>query len=248
VARSDWGWDTRFGDFDNDGVSEALQATGFKRGEVDRWPELQELATANDELLRLAGTWPRFQESDDLSGDAPNPFYVRASDGRYYDLAADLGVGTPQVTRGIATADVDGDGDLDFVYANQWEPSRFYRNDLRDDSTPSEADFLGLRLLVPVSDESVPGRPAVGAVARIEHPNGRVLVGEVDGGNGHSGVRSPELHFGLGSGLGGRPLPVEIRYRNRDGAPRSLTLELAPGWHTLVLPDEPDARLAGGPS
>jgi len=248
VARSSWAWDTRFGDFDNDGVPEALQATGFARGDVDRWPELQELATANDDLLRRAGIWPRFQAGDDLSGDAPNPFYVRASDGRYYDLGPELGLDTPQVTRGIATADVDGDGDLDFAVANQWEASRLYRNDLRDTAAAGDPDFLGLRLLVPVSGDSAAGRPAVGATVRIEHPDGRVLVGEVDGGNGHSGVRSPELHFGIGPDLAGRSLPVGIRYRNRAGAVRALTLELSPGWHTIVLPDEPRARLAGGPT
>ena len=70
VPRSSWGWDTRFGDFDNDGIVEALQATGFKRGKVDRWPELQELATGNDELLRHPESWPRFQHDDDLSGRA----------------------------------------------------------------------------------------------------------------------------------------------------------------------------------
>ena len=31
-SRSSWGWDTKFGDFDNDGVSEALRATGFIAG------------------------------------------------------------------------------------------------------------------------------------------------------------------------------------------------------------------------
>jgi hypothetical protein len=37
-----------------------LQATGFVRGSVNRWPELQELATANDGLLAHVAAWPRF--------------------------------------------------------------------------------------------------------------------------------------------------------------------------------------------
>jgi hypothetical protein len=244
VARSSWGWDTRFGDFDNDGVLEALQATGFLKGETDRWPELQELATANDELLALAGTWPRFQAGDDLSGHAPNPFYVRAGDGRFYDLAAELGIDQPQVTRGIATADVDGDGDLDFAVANQWEPSFFYRNERSE----PQAGFLGLHLVHPVeATEKVQVRsghphgstwPAIGASVTVRRADGRVLVGQVDGGNGHSGVRSPELHFGLGESSGAASL-VEVRYRDRFGKPASVELELGAGWHTVMLPDAP---------
>jgi hypothetical protein len=252
VARSSWAWDTRFGDFDNDGVPEALQATGFAKGDTDRWPELQELATTNDELLRFAGSWPRFREGDDISGHEPNPFYVLAADGRYYDLAAELGLDAPHVSRGIATADVDGDGDLDFAVANQWETSFFYRNDRSDGDRDAgrKADFLGLRLLLPVaqgdgraqgghSGNRAAGRPAVGASVRVVRADGRVLVAQVDGGNGHSGVRSPELHFGLGAEGAGKPVDVEIRYRDRNGRPRSLALTLAPGWHRILLPDEP---------
>ncbi len=245
VARSSWGWDTRFGDFDNDGVPEALQATGFAKGETDRWPELQELATANDELLAIAGTWPRFQAGDDLSGHAPNPFYVRAADGRFHDVAAELGIDQPQVTRGIATADVDGDGDLDFAIANQWEPSLFYRNERGE----AGSGFLGLHLVHPVAAGAKEVRvqrghphggtsPAIGASATVRRADGRVLVGQVDGGNGHSGVRSPELHFGLGD-AGQHPSAVEVRYRDRFGRPNSIELMLEPGWHTVVLPDAP---------
>jgi hypothetical protein len=243
VARSSWGWDTRFGDFDNDGYPEALQATGFARGDVDRWPELQELATANDELLKLPGAWPHLQVGDDLSGHAPNPFYVRAADGRFYDISAELGIDAPHVTRGIASADVDADGDLDFVVANQWEPSFLYRNDRNDPRSPPDSttrDFLGLRLVLPAGAESAGAqatRPAVGAAVRLRRADGRVLIGQVDGGNGHSGVRSPELHFGLGDTATNEPVQVEIRYRDRSGTPALLTLDLRPGWHTVVLPD-----------
>jgi hypothetical protein len=74
---------------------------------------------------------------------------------------------------------------------------------------------------------------------RVERSDGRVLVGQVDGGNGHSGVRSPELHFGLGAAREERTVDVQVRYRNRNGEPRSLALRLEPGWHTVMLPDEP---------
>jgi hypothetical protein len=242
LSRSGWGWESRLGDFNNDGALEALQATGFVKGHVNRWPELHELAMGNDELLSHPGSWPRFRPGDDLSGHQHNPFFVRARDGRFYDLAADLGLDAPQVSRGIATADVDGDGDLDFAVANQWEPSNFYRNDC-----PHCGAFLGLRLLLPVGDcltnrtcntsSSTPmtGRPAIGAAATVHRPDGRRLVGQVDGGNGHSGDRSPELHFGLGEWSPNAPVQVELHWRDAAGRIHHTTQQLTPGWHTIIL-------------
>ena len=66
LARSGWAWDVRFGDFDNAGVPEVLQATGFAKGTIDRWPELQELAMGNDLMLHNPAHWPHFAAGDDL--------------------------------------------------------------------------------------------------------------------------------------------------------------------------------------
>ncbi|MDE0686443.1 MAG: CRTAC1 family protein [Candidatus Poribacteria bacterium] len=247
LSRSGWGWESRLGDFDNDGVLEALQATGFVKGEVNRWPELHELAMGNDELLSYPKSWPRLQPGDDLSGKQHNPFFARAKDGRYYDLAHELDLDESMVTRGIATADVDGDGDLDFVYANQWEPSVFIRND-----SPNPGAFLGLHLLLPLQKEYASktfarsghpetdtyGRPAIGTAVTVYLPDGRQLVGQVDGGNGHSGVRSPALHFGLGHLSDDTKLRVEMHWRDTSGRVCRDTLHLLPGWYTVLLGTE----------
>jgi hypothetical protein len=224
MSRSGWGWETKFGDFDNDGEVEALQATGFRRGKINRWPELQELAIANDGALRHAGSWFAFHPGDDLSGHDPNAFFVRSGNGRYYDMSKMLKLGDPFVTRGIATADVDGDGDLDFAIGNQWEESFFFRN-----TAPHPGQFLGLRLL-----DSL-GSPLIGAVARVATPNGTAQVAQVDGGNGHSGVRSSELHFGLGQIEKGAQVPVQLRWRDRSGVPHQAEMMLSPGWHNVEL-------------
>src|SRR5262249_17325890 len=129
LSRSGWGWEARLADFDNDGTPEALQAIGFVKGSADRWPELQELAMGNDELLADPECWPRFGPGADLSGHRQNPFFVRGPGGRFCDVAPVLGLAEPGVSRGIATADVDGDGRLDYAVANQWARSSFYHNE-----------------------------------------------------------------------------------------------------------------------
>ncbi|MFN3920124.1 MAG: CRTAC1 family protein [Methylohalobius sp.] len=239
LSRSGWGWESRLADFDNDGVLEAVQATGFVQGEVNRWPELQSLGTGNDQMMSDPRHWPRFQPGDDLSGHEANAFFVRAQDGRYYDIAGELGLDAPMVSRGIATADVDGDGDLDFIVANQWQPSLFYRNDC-----PKCGAFLGLHLRLGGASSKTyvrPGHPgpdvvdcpAIGAQATVFLPDGRRLVAQVDGGNGHSGKRSPDLHFGLGKVA--QEVEVELHWRGPDGAVHRRTLQLAPGWYTVQL-------------
>jgi hypothetical protein len=242
LSHSGWGWDSRLDDFDNDGTLEAIQATGFVKGKINRWPELQALGTANDALLTDPRHWPKFKPGADISGHEPNAFFVRDASGKYFDIAKQIGLGQAMVTRGIAIADVDGDGDLDFVFANQWEDSYFYRND-----NPAQGAALGLHLLIPLQDQPAPlvrdghpgadtaGWPAIGAQATVTLPDGRKLTAQVDGGNGQSGKRAPQLHFGLGKLTVDRPLKVEIRWRDHHGQLRLRTLTLRPGWHTVLL-------------
>ena len=224
LARSGFGWEARLADFDNDGVLEAMQACGFIKGKINRWPELQALGTSNDEIVHNPRFWPNFRPGADLSGHDCNPFFVRGPDGRYQDIAPALGLAEPMVTRGIATADVDGDGRLDFVTANQWGPSYFFRNE-----SPNVGAFLSLRLV------HVNGSPAIGAVAKAKTPNGRLLVGQVDGGSGHSGRRSTDVHFGLGSVEKSKLVEVEISWRDRSGKVHRRNESLAVGWHTVEL-------------
>jgi enediyne biosynthesis protein E4 len=236
LARSGFSWEARLADFNNDGVLEAIQACGFIKGKINRWPELQALGTSNDQIIHSPRFWPTFRPGADLSGHDWNPFFARGIDGKYHDIAPQLGLAEPMVSRGIATADVDGDGRLDFVTANQWGPSYFFKNE-----SPNTGAFLGLRLLHPN------GSPAIGAVATASLSDGRKLVSQVDGGNGHSGRRSPEIHFGLGALEQTNLVQVEVKWRDKGGKVQQKTLQLLPGWHTIQLRSaEALARTATG--
>lgn len=243
MSRSGWGWDTKFADFDKDGVSEALQATGFIKGMVNRWPEMHQWATGNDALIDNARVWPYMMDGD-ISGQGWNPFYVKGPSGRYVDLADDLGVAERAVSRGFGIADVDGDGDLDFVVANQWQDFSYFKNTVTNDNSS-----LVVRVLNPVAGSAPSsvvmsdgygatagvGFAAVGAVVTVRMPDGSARIGQVDGGNGHSGARSSDVHIGLGKTAKDVALPVSIAWRNEKGL-QKVELEVRPGWHTVVLP------------
>lgn len=232
VAWSGWGWDVKIDDFNNSGNPVIAQSTGFVRGEVNRWPVLQELATANDELLRHPEAWPNVGEGDDVAGHQHLAFFARGADGKFTELAKALGIAVPVPTRGIASGDTDGDGLLDFVVARQWDAPVFYHN-----TSPATGAYLDLKLLkdIPVAAGSLPGAgtASIGAEVTVTTPDGRTFVNRVDGGSGHAGKRSTNVHIGLGTVSG--PVRVRLQWRDTAGTVHQQTLQTTPGAHTLVL-------------
>lgn len=231
TARNGWGWDIKAADFDNDGRPELMQALGFLRGSVNRWPELQELATANDDLLDNPAFWPAFSAGADLSGDQGYILYSQDASGVYRDVARAAGLREGGVWRGIAIADVDLDGRLDAAVARQWGQSAVLLNRIA-----KAGAFLSLDLRLPNANGT--SRPAIGAVARVQRTGRPPLIAVVDGGNGHSGKRAPILHFGLGGER--EPVKAIVEWRN-DGRHHRQAITLKPGHHRILLAPRPGA-------
>ncbi|MEJ7806173.1 MAG: ASPIC/UnbV domain-containing protein, partial [Telluria sp.] len=204
-----------------------------------QWANLQELATANDIVLKYAATWFDMAPDSsgiggDLSGNSrPNIFSVVQSSGRYADASAwlpHLKHGTPAPTRGLAIGDADLDGRLDYIEAKQFAPAEFHLNRA---GARHRQGFIGLSprfLVAQVGPGSKPlaladatkqggrSRPALGVYATILLDDGRTFHVEVDGGNGHSGKRSPDLHIGLGEVDPGTKARIRLRWRTLDGS------------------------------
>jgi hypothetical protein len=167
------------------------------------------------------------------------------------------------MSRGFAIGDVSGDGRLDFVVANQWAQSVFYKNESQ------AGPFLGLRLREPAGSgcttalgsgsgsdtartatstisatsttsaapAAAPGATTVafGAVARLHLPDGRTVEQQVYPDNGHGGFAAPDLLFGLGGEKLSGPLSIDIAWRDGCGHRHRAARSLGTGWHPLVL-------------
>ncbi|MEO5876358.1 MAG: ASPIC/UnbV domain-containing protein [Streptosporangiaceae bacterium] len=230
-AFTGWGWDLKMGDFTNNGNLEIVQAEGFVKGDINRWPWLQEMAMTNDSLFTNPKMWPNIQPGDDLAGSQPVAFYSKEDNGRFANISGQLGLAAKIPTRGVAMADTRGTGALDLALARQWGPPVFYAND-----SPGLGNYLDLQLYRPVTGAGGGlrglGSPAYGANVQIRTADGHTQISQLDGGGGHSGKRSFQVHFGLGQSAG--PVTVTLRWSDAKGL-HDQTLELAPGNHRLVL-------------
>jgi hypothetical protein len=224
IARSGWAWDIKAGDFDNSGTDELMQAMGFLKGERGRWSLLQELAMGNDQLLEHPAAWPKFGAGDDLSGHEHNPLWARSSaTDRFTDVAVQVGLGEPMMSRGFALGDVDGDGRLDALAANQWADSFLLRN------TGSDAGHaVDLRLVV--AGAAGGERDAVGAQVELRDP---AMPGKTQlyPANGHAGVSAAEAHLALPDG-GQREAVISWR---AGGTVHVASVQVRPGHHTVLL-------------
>jgi hypothetical protein len=237
MAWTGWSWDVKSGDFLNSGSDDEVQTDGFIKGTIDRWNWLQEMAMTNDDLLSNPANWPLVEPGDDIAGSQCPAFYASGGNDKYVNISKQLGMCTTAdqtPTRGVATADVNGNGRLDFAIARQWGAPIFYAN-----QSPNIGNYLGLNLYRPATSGGTAGQglsgigaPAYGTTVTIDTP-GHTQINQLDGGSGSAGKRSFEVSFGLGSYNG--PVTAHLQWVDNSGQQHTQTIKLAPGTHNLML-------------
>jgi len=156
------GWGTAFLDADNDGWLDLFVANGHIYPQVDVHPSGYHYAQRN--------------------------LFYRNLGGRFTQIDAGPGLALARVSRGLALADYDNDGDIDLLVMNLNEPP-----DLLHNVSESTNHWLGLRL------QGRHGkREALGARVRLHAGGGRVYFREVQRAVGYLSQSDPRLLFGLG--------------------------------------------------
>jgi enediyne biosynthesis protein E4 len=181
-ARLKFGVD--FFDADNDGDEDLLVANGHIEDNIE-------------------------QNSDSVTFAQTNSLYENTGGGKFSDISANAGnaFADKQVSRGLATADFDGDGDLDFIVSNNGGTAQIAFNE-----SANKGNFVALWL-----EGERANRNAIGTrvVARI---GDKKIERQIMGAQSYLSVSDFRVHFGLGAAqkideltiywLGGEPQTI----------------------------------------
>jgi hypothetical protein len=186
-------------DADNDGDEDLLIANGHI-----------------DDLVATHRPGVDFEQRDTL--------YENVEPGRLVDVTEEAGSAfvDPLVGRGLVTGDLDGDGDLDFVIANNGGPARVGRNESRE-----SGHWVTLWL-----EGRVANRSALGTriVARV---GSRTLKQQVLGASSYLSSTGARVHFGLGEAMRVDELIIDW-----PGSEPQVLRELAADQHYHVVEGE----------
>ena len=148
ISRTDWSWAPLLVDMDNDGLRDLFVSNGYGRDVTD----LDFVVYGMQENYSFGGkinnASSHFEEVQKLPGIyLSNYFYKNKGDLTFEDKTQNWGVKKPSYSNGAAFADLDNDGDIDFVVSNINDTPFIYEN--LESQNPNKKNFLRVKLKGP---------------------------------------------------------------------------------------------------
>jgi hypothetical protein len=176
VTRTQWrgtGFGTLLADFDHDGDLDLAMVNGS----IKRNPGAEQRSYPH-----LDPFWAPYAERDQL--------LANNGDGSFADISPQNPAfcNTPAVGRGLACADIDGDGALDLLVTSIGSPARLFRN-----VAPKQGHWLIVRAI----DPALGGRDAYGAEVTVRAGDWR-STRWLSPSYSYLCSNDPRGHFGLG--------------------------------------------------
>ncbi|GGC00448.1 VCBS repeat-containing protein [Dyadobacter sediminis] len=185
IAETDWSWTPMVTDFDNDGFRDVIITNGFPRDitDLDFIAYRNEVSSVMEPMMML----------DYIPTVKIRNFAFKNKGGlQFEDVTDDWGIELPSFSNGAAYADLDNDGDLDYV-VNNINDSAFVCRNNSIQLKPEESNYLRIEFKGERSNHA-----GIGAVAEITYANGQKQISENSPYRGYLSTIEPVVHFGLG--------------------------------------------------
>ena len=188
VYQTDWSWCPLVADFDNDGLRDMIITNGLPRDVTDldyvEFNNGQRGATANYSLAM----------TDSLPVVKFSNYAFKNTNGLLFKNETKAwGISIPAFSNGAAYADLDNDGDLDFIVNNLNDPAFVYENTLNNSAEKNKHHNLIINF--EGTKNNIEG---IGATINLYY-TGKQQYYEQHPTRGYLSTDDPRAHFGLGA-------------------------------------------------
>lgn len=191
IYQTDWSWTPLVADFDNDGFRDIIITNGFPRDVTDRDFGMYRAGPAG-------GVASNFMLLDSIpTVKISNYAFHNQGNLTFEDKTDDWGIRVPSFSNGAAYADLDQDGDLDFVVNNINDKAFVYENQLYNNPGGKEV-ALDHYLRIKFVGNAKANQGGIGAKVKI-HYGGKQQFYEHTLYRGYLSTVENAAHFGLGT-------------------------------------------------
>ncbi len=213
IHQTEWSWSPLMADFDNDGNKDVMITNGFPKDITDK-----DFANYRADVGNVASNRLLLDSIPVIK--IPSYAFRNNGDLTFKDVTKQWGIGTPSFSNGAVFADLDNDGDLDYVVNNINDKAFIYENTLYQPSQKRDTAAHFLRVILKGSENN---RQALGAKVTV-YQAGKLQCYEQNVYRGFLSSVEEIPHFGLG----------------RSPAVDSVVIDWPDGSHEVLADIKPD--------
>ncbi|WP_333820352.1 VCBS repeat-containing protein [Ohtaekwangia sp.] len=190
VYQTEWSWAPLFADFDNDGNKDLIITNGFPKDVTDK-----DFGNYRADVGNIASPAQLIDSIPVVR--IPNYAFKNEGDLTFEDVTDRWGLDVPSFSNGAVFADLDNDGDLDYVINNINDKARVYENTLYSTSKKEQtkaSHYLRLKF-----SEAKDFNYGAGAKVTLHYNHGKVQYLENCVSRGFLSSVENIVHFGLGT-------------------------------------------------
>lgn len=189
IYQTEWSWSPLFADFDNDGNKDLLITNGFPKDITDK-----DFANYRADVGNVASNRMLIDSIPVIK--IPNYAYRNNGDLTFSDVTKTWGMDKPSFSNGAAFADLDNDGDLDYIVNNINDKAFVYENTLYHSKKRKATDHNFVRIKLKGSKDN---RQGLGSKVTLYYDSGKIQYYEQTVYRGFLSSVEEVPHFGLGT-------------------------------------------------